>query len=97
LPIEQEMVDPKAGIARPTVSPIVPERVHRRVRMQFADGVNPTLIEQSSEQGTGLGLHEGILVVRLSGVDVVCGRHDVKISRQHDRRIECVKHGRVRH
>ena len=43
--IQQQMIDAKSGIAFPAVSFVIPERVHRRIRMQRADRIDPSLIE----------------------------------------------------
>src|SRR5439155_10757197 len=36
---EQEMIEPQAGVARPAVALVIPEREHRLFRMQLADRV----------------------------------------------------------
>ena len=41
--VEQEMVDPYAGIASIGISEIVPERKDRLVRVEFPDGISPAL------------------------------------------------------
>ena len=89
------MVDAKAGIALPAVSLVIPERIHRRIGMHGADRIDPALIEQTPKQRPRLRLYKRVLRVGLGWVDIGVGRHHVEISREHDRRIEGVKLGRV--
>ena len=93
--IQQQMVDAKAGIAFPAVSLVIPERVHRRIRMHRADRIDPALIEKAPKQRPRLRLHKRVLGVGLGGINIGVGRHDVEVPREHDRRIQGVKLGRV--
>src|SRR5664279_5356920 len=52
---QQEMIEPQAGVARPAVSLVIPERVHRFRRMQRADRVAPALAHKLLERGAALG------------------------------------------
>ena len=47
--VQQQMVDAEARIALPAVSHVIPECVHRRIGMQRADRIDPTLIEKFAE------------------------------------------------
>ena len=85
----------RPGIALPSVSLVIPERVHRRIGMHRADRIDPTLIEKAPKQRPRLGLHKRVLGVGLGGINVGVRRHDIEIPREHDRRIEVVKLGRV--
>src|ERR1700686_1240247 len=40
---EQQMIEPQSGVARPAVSLVIPERVHRLGRMEIADRIKPAL------------------------------------------------------
>src|SRR5258708_19116737 len=40
---QQQVIEPQSGVARPAVSLVVPERVHRLRRMKRADRVTPAL------------------------------------------------------
>src|SRR5436190_2154320 len=73
---EKEVVEPQACVARPAVSHVVPERIDALIRMQRANGVGPTLLEQTRKRGTTLRLHQRILLVRPGGIDVALRRHD---------------------
>jgi hypothetical protein len=42
---EEEMIQPQSLVVGPAVSHVVPERVHRLRRMQFAQRVRPTLLD----------------------------------------------------
>src|SRR5213593_1638754 len=83
---EQEMVDAKAGIARPAVSHVVPERIDRIVWMQMADRVGPALLQQSPEGRAAFGLEQRVVVPGLGRIDVAIGRHDIEITGQDHRR-----------
>ena len=47
---QQQVVDAQPCIPRPSVSHVVPERIHRRVGMQGPDRVDPALIENALKQ-----------------------------------------------
>src|SRR5579864_1931865 len=59
---EQEMVEPQARIARPAVSFVVPEGVHRLLRVDVANRVRPALLEERGKRGAALWLDQSILV-----------------------------------
>ena len=40
---EQQMIETQPSIMRPTIPHVVPERIHRLIRMKVADGVDPAL------------------------------------------------------
>ena len=92
---QQQMIEAKPGIARPAVPHVVPERVHRLVRVQRADRIDPALIEQRRNSGAALRLHERVLRVGFRRVDVAVGRHDVEVAGQHDRHAGRVELGGV--
>ena len=43
---QQQKVDTKAAVTLPTLTLVVPVRVHRRIRMELADSIDPALLEQ---------------------------------------------------
>ena len=43
---EQDLVEPEPGVALPPLPHVVPVRVHRRVRVERANGVEPALREE---------------------------------------------------
>ena len=94
--IQQQMIDAKAGVARPAIPFVVPERVHRLIRMHRADRIDPALIEKPPKQRSRLRLHKRILGIGLGGIDVGVGRHDIEIPCEHDRRVDGADLGGVR-
>ena len=50
-----------------------------------------SLIENASKQCSRLWLHKRILRIRLTGIDVGVGRHDIVVPSEHDRCVEDVK------
>lgn len=59
--VEQQMVDPQAGVARPGLPEIGPKGPGRRiVREALAQGVGPALVKQALEGGAALGLEQGV-------------------------------------
>src|SRR4051794_38277570 len=93
LRIQQQMINAKAGVALPPVSLVIPEYVHRRVRMHRADRIDPALIENPPKQSPRLWLYQRVFGVRLGWIDIWVGRHDVVVTSEHDWRIEGVKLG----
>ena len=89
--IQQQMIEPKPGISLPTISRVIPERVHRRIGMQRSNRVNPAVFQKAAEQGARLRLHERIVLVGFRRVYVAIGRYDVVVACQHDGRIEHIK------
>src|SRR6266851_1904875 len=59
---QQEMIEPQAGVARPAVALVIPEREHRLGRMEFADRVTPALRDEGFECRAALRLDQRILV-----------------------------------
>jgi hypothetical protein len=48
--IQQQVVEAKAGVALPAVAFVIPERIHRLVRMQRADRIDQALIDKAPKQ-----------------------------------------------
>jgi hypothetical protein len=46
---QEQVIQPKPGIARPAVSHVVPKCVHGLIRIQSANGIEPTLIKHLLE------------------------------------------------
>src|SRR5437870_7515622 len=88
---QQQMIDTKAGVPRPSVSHVVPERVHRRIRMQRADCVNPALLENALKKNAAFRLNERVFRIGLRWIDITVRRHDVVVAREHDRDARAVK------
>src|SRR5215813_12096900 len=82
---QQQMIDAKARVPRPSVSHVVPERVHRRIRMQRPDCVNPALVENALKTGAAFRLNERVFRIGLRWIDITVHRHDVVVAREHDR------------
>ena len=82
---QQDLVEPQAGVALPALPHVVPERVHRRVRMERADGVDPALCKQALIGGAALRLQQRVIVIGFGLIDVLRRRHDVVVAREHDR------------
>ena len=59
--VQQQMVDAEAGVAFPTVSPVIPKCVHRRIGMHGADGIDPALIKNPPKQRRGSGCTSALL------------------------------------
>ena len=90
---QQDLIEPQPGVALPALSHVVPERIHRRIRMQRADGIDPALRQQALVGGAALRLQQRVLVVGFGRIDVLVGRHDVVVAREHDRDAGLVKRG----
>jgi hypothetical protein len=95
--IQQKMVDAEAGIAFPPVSLVIPKCVHRGIGMHRTDGIDPALIEYAPKQRPRLRLHKSVGGIGFGRIDVGVGRHDIKVSGKHDRRVKRVEFGGVRH
>ena len=68
---QQQMIEAQAGVARPAVAHVVPERVDAAPPdAACADRVGPALIEQRGEGGAALRLQQRILVLGLRRIDV---------------------------
>ena len=77
---QEQMIEAKPCVARPAVSQIIPEGVHRLVGMELADGIDPALVEEPPEQRARLGLNQSVLRIGLAEVDVALGWHDIEVS-----------------
>jgi len=60
--VEQKVINPQSRISGPTVPEIVPERIHRLLRMQCAEGVGPALLQQPTKPFPGCGLDKRVFV-----------------------------------
>ena len=85
LSTQQQVIDAKPSVPRPSVSHIVPECVHRRLRVQRPDCVNPTLVENALKKAAAFRLNESVFGIGFGGIDIAVGRHDVVVAREHDR------------
>ena len=54
--VQQKEIDAQPCIAAPSISLVVPKRVHRLIGVAGPYGVDPTLIEQALKAGAALGL-----------------------------------------
>ena len=59
---QKDVIEAQPLIAWPTMPHVVPKRVHGIARMQGANCVGPTLIENLLKRRTALRLHESIIV-----------------------------------
>ena len=66
---QQQMIDAKARVSRPSVSHVIPERVHRRIGMQRPDCVNPTLVENALKKGAAFRLNKRVFGIGLGWID----------------------------
>src|SRR5439155_8176744 len=62
---QEDLVKPEPGVALPPFPHVVPESVHGRGRVKGADGVEPTLPEQTLVGLAARGLQQRVVVVRL--------------------------------
>ena len=60
---QKNLIEPQARVALPALSHVVPERIHRRVRMQRADGIDPALREQALVGRAALRLQQRVVVI----------------------------------
>src|SRR5215813_14431020 len=88
---QQQMIDAKARVPRPSVSHVVPERVHRRIRMQRPDCVNPALVENALKKSAAFRLNERVFRIGLRWIDITVRRHDVVVARENDRDARAVE------
>ena len=84
---QEEVIDAQPGVPRPAVPHVIPERVHRRVGMQRADGVEPAVVEQTRKTRTRLAPKQRILGVGFCRIDIAVRRNDVVVPGQHDRNV----------
>src|SRR6266404_6158245 len=67
---QEDVVKPQAGIAFPPLSLVVPESVHRVIRVERADRIYPTLGKNVRICCAALRLQQGILSPGLGGIDI---------------------------
>lgn len=89
--IEQDVIDPQPGVPFEGLTPIFPEGVDPFVRMEMAQGVGPSLRDQTRICLPHLGREQRILAPALGRVDIQVGRHDVEVAGDDDGRIQCVE------
>src|SRR5215831_2819844 len=82
---QQQMIDAKPSVPRTSVSRVVPERVHRRVRAQRPDRVNPTLVQNAPKKRAAFRLKQSVFSIGFGWIDIAVRRHDVVVAREHDR------------
>ena len=78
------MVQPKSGVARPSVAEIAPEREHRLVRMQLTERVGPSHFDKPGVRGAGRGLQQRVFDERFDRVDIEVRGHHVVVACQDD-------------
>jgi len=61
LAVEQQMINAQTGVARISISKVIPERVDLFVGMQNPYGVGPSLLDQSCKRFTHLDPKQGIV------------------------------------
>src|SRR5438270_11942108 len=84
---QQQMIEPQAGVARPSVALVIPEGEHRLRGVQRANSIGPALRDQRLERGTALRLDQRVVVLRAGWIDVKPGRRDVVIANQRHRQV----------
>ncbi|MNX73237.1 hypothetical protein D3C86_1046260 [compost metagenome] len=82
------MVNPQSCVSLESAAPIFPEGVDGVMRMEMANRVRPSLVEQALVGGLHLGCEEGVVTPSLRRIDVHVRRHDVEISGDDDWCIE---------
>ena len=92
---QQDLVEAQPCVALPSLPHVVPESVHRLIRMERAYSIDPTLCEKPLVGFAAPGLQQRVVVIRFGRIDVAVGRHDVGVARQHDRHACLVKRGGV--
>lgn len=60
---EEKVIDPQAGVSRPSIPEVIPEGVDRLVRVKMTDGVDPALTQELAIGGAAFWLHQGIVIV----------------------------------
>ena len=88
---QQQVIDPKPGIAGPAIALIVPESVYRRLGMQAPDRVDPALIEQASKEGAAFRLEKRVLVIGLGRINIAIGRHHVVVTGKDHREVGAIE------
>lgn len=78
--IEQEMVDPNAGIALERLPPIGPEAVDALVGMPMPDRVGPALVEEPRVGCLCFRREQRVALPVLGLVDVEVGRDDIIVA-----------------
>jgi len=95
LPIEQNMVDPKACVALERPAPIFPERIDGLIGVQFAQSVAPSLLQHMAVSFPHLRREERIVPPPLGRIDIQIGWHHVEITGDDHRRIYSDERGEM--
>ena len=88
---EEQMIEPQTGVAFPAAPHVIPEGIHGLIRIERADGIHPTLIQDSLEGSARLRLDEGVLRVRGHWINILRCGYDIIVACQHHRHASPVK------
>lgn len=77
------MIEPQAGIARPAIAVITPERELRIVGMHGADRISPTHVDKLGESRARRWLHQSVVGERSQRIDIEVSWHDVEVASKH--------------
>ncbi len=80
------MIDAEPGVACERVSEMAPEGIDSLARMQSAERISPSLLNEATIGVTRLGREQRVVEPALRLVDVEVGRHDVVNTGEDDRR-----------
>lgn len=80
----QQMVDPQSLVPGPALAQVRPEGPGRLGRIEGAQGVGPTLIEQPLEGRAAFGAKQRVAAVGMVGIDVGLRRDDIVVAGQDD-------------
>ena len=79
------MIEAHALVVGPTVTQVAPKRPPRPFGLELAQGVGPSLVQQTPIGCTGLGLQERVRLLVMALVNIRFGRHDIVIARKDSR------------
>ena len=80
----QKVIEAQACIALPPKALVVPERLHRAIRMQAPECIDPALCDKFLEGLAQLGLKQNVLRPRSRPVDIKVRRHDIEVTGHDD-------------
>ena len=86
---EQKMIKSHSLVSQPSLTLVVPECPEGPLRLQFPESVGPTVSKQPSKGLPTLWLDQRVLVQRPSWIDILCGRNNVEVTGQDNRKVTC--------
>ena len=82
--VEQQMIDPQAGVSLPMLTIEIPERENGLIGMQRSNRIDPALVKKASPARPALRLKESIFPPGARIVNVKICRHHVEVTREND-------------